>query len=193
MKEQSNSLLLVLHHAAYSGHLYWRFGKTCRPHFQVSRNPVTQASRFTSHTCSSFSVSFHTIIINLHIFFSLSYFFLLVASWWLSYYCRYFLPLRKSPIFRKNWHNGRIGKKIPGNLAFRTKLCGASTKSSLKPIKHNVRGKKPGRTEFLIPPPSSGFGSPSPLFFGLINGGSRLRSIYPTKRRNIAEDFDLEP
>jgi len=55
-------------------------------------------------------------------------------------------------------------------------------------------GKKPGRTEFLIPPPSSGFGSQSPLFLGLINGGSRLlRSIHPSKRRNIPEDFDLEP
>ena len=58
----------------------------------------------------------------------------------------------------------------------------------------SVGGGETRRTEFLISPPSLGFGSPSPLFFGPINGGSRLlRSIYHPKRRNIPEDSDLEP
>ena len=64
----------------------------------IMLSPITY---FCFHThSSSFAVSLHTLLrTNIHYFLSLSYYFLLVAGWWLSYCCRYFYHCGKIKIF----------------------------------------------------------------------------------------------
>lgn len=110
---------------------------------------ISSLTDFLLHICSSsFTVSVHhSIISNLHIFLSLSFSFLLVAGWWLSYSYRCFLPLcgshvhthSKCHIFMtlKNpgvlnwilWHTGtdlfktHKTKTMPGKLGWMGSQC----------------------------------------------------------------------
>jgi hypothetical protein len=80
---------------------------------------------------------------NLHI--PLSYPFLLVDGWWLSYCCRCFLSLWKSQNISKQAQKRRVlmTSKTPIHLASRTEFCGTPGEGPLKAHETGAVSKNP--------------------------------------------------
>ena len=81
-----------------------------------------------------------------HICLSLSYSFLLVASWWLSYSYRCFLPLCESHNVCTRCHKCHIFMTWinPGHMVSWTKFCGTWGQNTFKTHKTRTMPGKPG-------------------------------------------------